>query len=223
MTARKSTGPSLGALFATSLLFLAAALLCVAGAGAQQEGGSSDGFTASERRQLASGRLVARRTVRRRGQRELIGGNAWQVVDQPTQVTWRALTDADHYGAMLPAAEEARVVAHSPGTRVVRISHAVGLIHARYHLRMQYDHERHDIAFRLDRQRPNDLRAAWGFLNVQPFEDDAERSLISYGVMADVGGGMLGGLVRGELHDWLLRVPETVRSYLHGSGRHRYR
>lgn len=204
-----------GATLACATLVLAAAFTP---ASAQEEA-----FSASERRQLEAGQLVARRTTRRRGQRRLIGGSAWQVVDQPAQVTWRALTDAEHYRNMLPAAEEARVVAHSPGTRVVRIQHAVGLVRARYHLRMQYDHDRHDIAFRLDRQRPNDLRAAWGFLHVQPYEDDDDRSLISYGVMADVGGGMFTGLVRGELHDWLLRVPETVRMYLHGSGRNRYR
>ena len=204
-----------GAMLACATLVLAAALTPVS---AQEEG-----FSSAERRQLQAGELVARRTSRRRGQRQLIGGSAWQVVNQPAEVTWRALTDAEHYRNMLPAAESARVVAHSPGTRVVRIQHAAGLVRASYHLRMQYDHDRHDIAFRLDRQRPNDLRAAWGFLNVQPYEDDDTRSLISYGVMADVGGGVFGGLVRGELHDWLLRVPETVGAYLHGSGRNRYR
>jgi hypothetical protein len=40
--------------------------------------------------------------------------------------------------------------------------------------------------------------------------------------MADVGGGMIGGVMRGQVHEWMLRVPETIRTYLHGSGRHRY-
>ncbi len=216
----KARGLILGALAASLLLATSAWLTPVS---AQQDATGPDGFSAAERRQLEAGELVARRVSRHRGQRQLIGGSAWQVVDQPAEVTWRALTDSARYSRMLPATEEARVVAHSPGSRVVRIRHAVGFVRASYHLRMTYDHDRRDIAFRLDRQRPNDLRAAWGFLNVTPFEDEDERSLISYGVMADVGGGVLGGLVRGELHDWLLRVPETVRAYLHGSGRDRYR
>jgi hypothetical protein len=123
---------------------------------------------------------------------------------------------------MLPATEDARIVAHRPGERTVRLRHAVGFVDASYHLRLTYDHGRHDISFRLDQQRPNDLRAAWGFLNVRPYEDEAGRSLISWGVMADVGGGMIGGMMRGQVHEWMLRVPETIRTYLHGSGGRRY-
>ena len=129
-------------------------------------------------------------------------------------------------GYFLPTSKDepadAQIVSHRPGERVVRIRHAVGLVRAQYHLRMTYDHDQRDVAFRLDRQRPNDLRAAWGFLNVRAYEDDPNRSIVSYGVMADLGGGMLGSVLRGQVHDWLLRVPETVRHYLHGSGAHRY-
>jgi hypothetical protein len=123
---------------------------------------------------------------------------------------------------MLPGADEARVVAHSHGERVVRVSHAVGFVHASYHLRMQYDHDRHDIAFRLDERRPNDLEAAWGFISISRFQDDPDRTLISYGVMADVGGGVLGGILRSQIHDWMLRVPSTIRDYLRGPAHRRY-
>ncbi len=180
------------------------------------------GFSADERRRLEAGELVVRPVARRRGALRLIGGSSWQVVDQPPEVTWRALCDAAHYDRMLPAAQDTRVVAHRPGQRVVRVEHAVGFVHASYHLRMRYDHERRDISFALDDRRPNDLRAAWGFLAVAPFEDDPARTLVSYGVMADPGGGVLGGIMRGQIHDWMLRVPSTIRAYLHGSGRDRY-
>lgn len=208
-----------------AVLFACAAMLASGAATvAQQDTGSSaDGFTAAEARRLAAGELVQRRTTRRRGQYHLIGGNAWQVVDQPAEVTWRALCDIGAYTHLLPATERAQIVWHRPGQRVVRIRHALGLIRVQYHLRMTYDHERRDVAFRLDRQRPNDLRAAWGFLNVRPYQDRANRSLVSYGVMMDPGGGLLGGVLRGQIHDWLLRVPQTVRQYLHGSGANRYR
>ena len=200
-----------------------AALLVLGTAAAQQDSGSTvDAFTTAEVRQLAAGELVQRRASRRRGQQSLIGGNSWQVIDQPVDVTWRAICDTSAYRQMLPATEEAEVVSHHPGRRVVHIRHAVGLIHAEYYLQMSYDHERRDVTFRLDRQRPHDLRAAWGFLNVRPYEDDADRSLLSYGVMVDPGGGMFGGVLRGQIHDWLLRVPETTRQYLQGSGAHRY-
>lgn len=204
-------------------VLMGAALACLATvvvpALAQQE---ESGFSADERRRLEQGELVVRPVARRRGSLRLIGGSSWQVVEQPPEVTWRALCDAHSYRRMLPAADEARVVAHRPGQRVVRVRHAVGFVSARYHLRMRYDHDRHDVSFQLDERRENDLRAAWGFISVAPFEDDPERTLVSYGVMADVGGGVLGGIMRGQIHDWMLRVPSTIREYLHGSGRNRY-
>ncbi|GAB5540674.1 MAG: hypothetical protein SangKO_004340 [Sandaracinaceae bacterium] len=207
---------AMGALFALGAVLVSPGLL--SRSGAQQ----AEGFSADERQRLADGRLVVRRSQRRRGQLRLIGGNSWQVVDQPVEVTWRAMCDEASYRRMLPAVESARVVSHAPGQRTVRFRHAMGFTSASYHLRMRYDHDRRDITFRLDRQRPNDLRAAWGFLSVAPFEDDEDRSLVSFGVMADPGGGMLGGLVRGEIHDWMLRVPETIRTYMHGSGGRAY-
>jgi hypothetical protein len=202
---------------------LLASLLALGGAAiAQEAGAASRDFTAEERQRLEAGDLVIRPMTRRRGSLRLIGGSSWQVVERSPSSTWRALCDPRSYRSMLPAAEDARVVAHRPGQRVVRVSHAAGFVRASYHLRMRYDHERHDIAFRLDEGRPNDLRAAWGFIGVAPYDGDSERSLVSYGVMADVGGGVLGGVMRGAIHDWMLRVPSTIRGYLHGSARHRY-
>ncbi len=180
------------------------------------------GFTAEELSRLEHGRLVARPVSRRRGSLRLIGGSSWQVVNQPVDVTWRALCDARSYRRMLPGADHAEVVAHSSGQRVVRVSHAAGFVHASYHLRMTYDQARRDIAFQLDDQRPNDLRAAWGFISVGPFQDDSDKTLVSYGVMADVGGGVLGGILRGQIHEWMLRVPTTIREYLRGPAHNRY-
>ncbi|HJL18326.1 MAG TPA: SRPBCC family protein [Sandaracinaceae bacterium LLY-WYZ-13_1] len=204
------------------VLALAAAVALTVAGNATAQQSRDEGFDAAERRRLADGELVTRRSSRRRGQLRLIGGNAWQVVDQPVSVTWRALCDAANWHRMLPATESARIVAHRPGQRTVEIRHSVGFVTAAYHLRLVYDHDRRDISFRLDQQRDNDLRAAWGFLNVRPFDDDPNRSLVSWGVMADVGGGMIGGMMRGEVHEWMLRVPETIRTYLHGSGGRRY-
>ena len=45
-----------------------------------------------------------------------------------------------------------------------------------------------DITFELDRRRPHDVDAAWGFWNLRPYRDG--RVLVTYGVMADFGGGI---------------------------------
>ncbi|MBX3273324.1 MAG: SRPBCC family protein [Sandaracinaceae bacterium] len=208
---------------ARALAAVASALLVGTGVAQQPTGAeTSEGFSAEERRRLSSGQLVTRPVERQRGGMHLIGGSAWQVIEQPAEVTWRALEDTAAYVHMLPAAQDARLVGRQGEDRIVAIRHAAGLVRARYHLRMTLDPARRDLAFRLDRQRPSDLRAAWGFLHVTPYEESPTRSLVSYGVMADPGGGVLGGVLRGQLHDWLLRVPSTIRGYLHGAGAGRY-
>lgn len=183
---------------------------------------ADDGFSAEERQRLANGELVTRRTTRRRGQLRLIGGSAFQVVERPVEDTWRALHDHGAYDRMLPSTEEARLVVRREDQRVMRIRHRVGFVSAQYHLHLAFDEARRDVAFRLDRQRPSDLRAAWGFIRVQPYEDAADRTLVSYGAMVDPGGGVLGGVLRGQIHDWVLRVPATIRAYLQGDGANLY-
>ncbi|MFK7990311.1 MAG: SRPBCC family protein [Sandaracinaceae bacterium] len=197
-----------------------AAVLCFLGSASAQQ--AEDGFSADERRRLGAGELITRPVERRRGQHTLTGGSSWQVLEHSPGETWRALADTSAYPRLLPATESARVVAHQPGERVVQLRHGVGFASAQYHLRMRFDHDRRDISFRLDPQRRNDLRAAWGFIHVEPYEDDESRTLLSFGAMADPGGGALGGLVRPQMREWMLRVPETVRNYLNGSGRGRY-
>lgn len=207
---------------ARALAAVTTALLVSSAFAQQTPDAASEAFSADELRRLDAGQLVTRRTSRRRGQLSLIGGSSWQVVEQPADVTWRALQDRTAYTRMLPATEDAQVVSQHGDESVMRIRHAVGFVNAQYYLRMTFDDERRDIAFRLDRQRPHDVRAAWGFIQVRPYEDSDRRSLVSYGVMLDPGGGMLGGVLRGQIHEWVLRVPSTIRGYLHGSGAHRY-
>ena len=116
-----------------------------------------------------------------------MGGSSWQVVSQPSATMWRALNDIGAYPRMLPNTASAREVEADEGEHVVELRHEVGFVHARYFLRMRFDDARRDVSFRLDPQRDNDLRSAWGFLSVDDFEEDPSRSLISFGVMAEPG------------------------------------
>ncbi len=187
-----------------------------AAAGSAQQ---SDSFTSDERARLAAGELVSRPVTRQQGSLTLIGGTSWKVLDTTPEIAWRALCDSPQYRRMFPSTEESQIVAHSPGERVVRFRHSYGPVSALYHLRMRFDHERHDISFRRDRERPSDLRAAWGFLSARPYGETGDRTIISWGIMVDLGGGLLGGIFRGSAHESVLRVPQTVGEYLDGPGR----
>lgn len=187
--------------------------------------GAQDGtraFTRTERARLAAGDLVVRPVTKRRGSLLLVGGSSWQVVDAPPDAVWRALGDVPRFRHMLPRVAEARVVSARGHQKTVMIRHEYGVTDARYYLRTRYYPDRRDITFTLDANRRNSLRAAWGFFTVRPYGRDGRKTLLAYGCMADVGDGVIGGFLRPTVHDWMMRVPWTMRRYIEGGGRVRY-
>jgi hypothetical protein len=118
---------------------------------------------------------------------------------------------------MLPRVVEARVEHEAGNHRNVYLRHGVGFVEASYNLRVRLDPKGQDIQFKLDESKPHTLSAAWGFYTVRPYGQD--RTLLTYGVMADLGDGLLRSVVRGTVHDWMLKVPWMVKRFVEGSGK----
>jgi hypothetical protein len=152
-----------------------------------------------------------------------MGGSSWQVIDAPPDVVWRALLDTPRYHRFMPQVLEARVVRASDNIRTVFLRQGTeGLVEAKYYLRVNVHEDRRDITFAIDDDMPHDLlRAAWGFYTVRPYREG--KTLLAYGVMADIGGGVVASLMRHNVHDWMLRTPWMVKRFLEGSGRKLYR
>lgn len=181
-------------------------------------------FSEEERKRLANGELVVRKVEERRATARLIGGSSWQVVKAPPDSVFRALLDTRHYDRSLPTVSGAELVSEHDDFRRVVIEHKKGPLGIRYRMALRVDRGRRDIGFRLNDPLDSGLRAAWGFLTVHPH--GSGQSLLAYGVMADPGDGLIVGLARGVIHEWLMRVPEQVRKFvesapgrvLYGSG-----
>ncbi|MAQ19197.1 MAG: hypothetical protein CMN30_30905 [Sandaracinus sp.] len=177
----------------------------------------------SELARLGRGRLVVRSTTERRGSLRLIGGTSYQVVDLTPDQVWRALNDRGRYlRHMLPSTESAREIRRRGNVRTMRLVHAYGLVSASYAVNFTYDAAHKTVVFRLADDEPRDLRAGWGFIRVRPWGDDGTQTLLSFGMMADVGTGLVSGALRPTLHEWMMKVPWTIKKYLEGSGRSRY-
>jgi|GEM_PF-625287 len=177
-------------------------------------------FSSAERSTLERGGLVVRRKTERRGNQVLLGGTSWQVVGLPPEAVWRAVLDTPRYTKMLPSCSVARTVQARGDRRTIFLTHQSGPMSASYYLSTRAHYESRDLTFALDARRPHSVRAAWGFFTVRPYGNG--KSLLSYGVMADFGDGLLGGIVRPRLHEWSLRVPQTMKWYVEGRGRARY-
>lgn len=195
---------------------VAVALLAAAGTDAQQ-------FSARERRVLDSQEHVRHPRTQRRDGRTYVGGTAFRVIPRSRDEVWRAVEDSRSMCRMLPQCVRQRIVRRNDDRLVMRFTHEYGPITASYHVRVELNRADHDVSFRLDPSRPNDVRAAWGFLEVAPYRDEPDRTLVTWGVMADPGSQVMTSVLGGSMQASLLRVPDEMYDYLVGPARNRYR
>lgn len=113
---------------------------------------------------------------------------------------------------MIPTVSKAKTVVSQPDYRVVRFEHRAGPVGMQYDLNLKLNAQSYDITFSLDPNAKEGPRAAWGFISLRPYGPG--RTLLSYGVMADPGDGIVTTMLRGTVHEWMLRVPEQMKRFM---------
>lgn len=183
------------------------------------QGGAA--FTPDEIARLEAGKLVTRPTRVHRDGMSLIGGSSWRVIDAPPELVWRALHDFEHYPNMMPQVIEARPLANSGDERSLYIRNGRWPIFASYYLLLNSDREALTIKFHLDHERPHGVNECWGFVRLVPH--GARRTLMTFGVLADLGHGILVAVGASIFQSAVLEVPSTVKKFLESGGRDLYR
>jgi hypothetical protein len=150
---------------------------------------------------------VARRQSLVRGERRYVGGVAYSIVDAPADRLTDWLANADVWRRFLPRTRSTRHVGSVSGDALVEVTHGSALLHARYTVRMRRDGR--EVRFWMDSQRPHDIEDAWGFLRAEPLADG--RSLVTFGVLVDLGPGLLRDLFEARVREAALSVPDRVR------------
>ncbi|MBN1653017.1 MAG: hypothetical protein JXA30_04500 [Deltaproteobacteria bacterium] len=182
---------------------------------------AKQGFTETEQKRLANGDLVVRPSTQRRGQWKLIGGSSWQVINSSPKVVWHALLDYQYYHRMLPRIIGVRLVDKKPDRQLVFIKQGTDFFQVSYYLNLNIHPAGRDITFNVDEEKPHTLRAGWGFYAVRPYGQN--KTILAYGVMADIGDSIFISLVQDSVHEWMLKVPEMIKRFIEGSGRHIYK
>lgn len=172
-------------------------------------------FSKAERKRLEKGQLVVRRTEEQRGSFRLVGGTSWQVADVSVDEVRPVINDITRYGKLLPGVSSFKQVKSKQGFRTVRICHKAGGMEGCYYANIRFANDGRDAFFQLDASRDNDLRAGWGFVRIAPWGEG--KTLLCWGVMADMGDGILAGLVRPAVLDWMLKVPSTMKKHIERS------
>ncbi|MGB8225032.1 MAG: SRPBCC family protein [Polyangiales bacterium] len=205
-------------ILATGLSFLCVALVSF---GAPSRSLSKDDrLTGEDKRLLATGELVMKRTSEQRGTLKLIGGQSWQIIDVPVEVAWRAIADLPGYKRFIPLATETELQEQVGAEADLAVRQQWGPIDVRYVLQATLEPEKRTMVFRVDHSKPHDIRAGWGFMRLRPYKGN--QTLVSFGALVDIGDGVFVSIIRPAVRNDMLRIPFYFKRHLEGDGRALY-
>jgi hypothetical protein len=181
----------------------AAAILCGRAARA-------GGLSPPETDRLLHGDTVTRPQTLARGDHRYVGGVTYTVVDAGLDELAGLFDDVRSWRRFLPKTRDAQRVGSAGGDALVEITHGSALVKVAYTMRVHRDGN--IVRFWLDFSRPHDIEDAWGFFRVEPMPTG--QSLMTYGILIDMGAGLLRDMFEGRVQQLALEVPDNVRGVL---------
>jgi hypothetical protein len=190
-----------------SALLFAAVVASAALSGPSARG---DGLSSAENSRLLRGETVVRFQSLARGAQHYVGGLAYAIVDAPVDDLAPLLDDVNAWKRILPKTRSARRIGAVGGDALVAMTHGTAFVEASYTMRVH--REDNAMRFWMDRRRSHDIEDAWGFLRAEPTADG--RTLITYGVLIDIGPGLFRDLFEDSVRRLALSVPDRVRGFV---------
>ncbi len=170
---------------------------------------ASAGFSDDEQARLDRGELVVAPVVYERGERTFVGGVSYFEATAPIERLSVVARDPSRLKDLLPAVEQVELRSISTaGVAKIHVRHKLGFTHGGYtFLCLFQDHGRYG-RFWLDPTADNVLADAWGFIRLTPLPNG--RTLVTYGLLFDLGPGMLRALFEGKIRKAALEYPRRL-------------
>jgi hypothetical protein len=171
----------------------------------------ADALSGGEVDQLFRGQNVNRRQDVRLGSRRYVGGVAYSIVDwKPADVT-SLLYDTSLWRRFIPMSPHVARLANAGGDPRVEVSHGTAFVNVRYSMRIK--REGTVVRFWMDPTLPHDIEDIWGFFRPEQLADG--RTLITFGILIDLGDGMLRDLFENKVRELaVVEIPNNVRTVI---------
>jgi hypothetical protein len=167
-------------------------------------------LSSAEMGRLWHGETVVRMQTLSRGAAHYVGGVTYTIVDASADALPALLSSVDTLKRILPRTRAAIRVGSADGDELVQVTQGTALLQGTYTIRMHRDAR--ELRFWMDPHRSHDIADAWGFLRATPLDDG--RALLTYGVLVDMGPGLLRDLFEVRVRDLALSVADRVRSFV---------
>ncbi len=177
----------------------------------------AEGLTADETARLDRGEMVSRPVTLEGEESRYVGGVTYAVVQASVSEIQELFEDVSSYAHVLPRTKRASLVGRRGLDQLVELRQGNAVIDARYTLRVRHEAWRRDVRFWLEPSRPHDIRDAWGYFHVDPLPDSASgvpRSLVTYGILVDVGPGIVRELFEERVRAVVLSAPDVLRRFV---------
>jgi hypothetical protein len=176
----------------------------------------ADELSVAEVARLERGATVTRPQTLEHGDRRYVGGVTYTLIDARASELQGVLDDVRDWPRFLPRTRDAHPVGSAAGDALVEVTHGNALLQVSYTVRVH--REGSIVRFWMDPSRAHGIMDVWGFFRTQPFEGG--RTLVTYGILIDMGPGLLRDLFENRVRELALTVPQRVRGLL--LERHRY-
>jgi hypothetical protein len=174
----------------------------------------ADTLTEDESARLALHETIIRQHTVERGEHRYVGGITYTVLDASTAEVAAVLDSVESLRRVLPRTKRARLVGTSNGDQLLELVQGNAVVEAEYTVRVRRGPN--EARFWLDPTRPHGIDDAWGFFRYEPFitPSGEARTLLTYGVLVDVGPGIVRELFEERVRTTLLSVPQLVRRHV---------
>jgi hypothetical protein len=173
----------------------------------------ADGLSTSEAERLTHGETVVRPQTVEHGARRYVGGVTYTVLDDSADDLGPLLDDVNVWTRILPKTRSARRVGTAGRDVLVELTSGNSLVQATYTVRVHRDGDL--VRFWVDPSRRHDIEDAWGFVRAEPMAE--RRTLVTYGVLVDLGPGIFRDLFEERVKAAALAVPERLRTLVRDS------
>ena len=173
------------------------------------------GLGADDVARLLRGDTVTREQTLERGAARYVGGVTYTLVDATPDEMADLFEDVAAYQRVLPKTKQARLVGRNGPDTFVELHQGNTFVDAAYTIRLRKEGA-HEVRFWLDPTKPHAIADAWGFFRYEPATDAAGNPavLLTYGVLVDLGPGLVRDLFEERVRVAMLTVPQRVRDYV---------
>jgi hypothetical protein len=167
-------------------------------------------FSAEQADALAHGQLVTEELDYQKGDHRFVGGVSYIVVNAKAERLSAIARDVTRFPELFPHVRSATMLGVSAsGVAKVHLVHQLGPVSGGYTVKIAFSDGGMTGRFWIDTTADNVLEDAWGFVRLTPVDGGA-RTLVSYGVLFDLGAGILRGLFERRIQRAALSYPRRL-------------